>query len=68
MVNIKYLILGLGIFLTASGLAFSISYLNLLTIGYNLTNYVKFIIRKVECLNTILGIIIITIYLIKEDK
>ena len=68
MVIIKYLLLLLGIFLTASGLTFIISYLNLLTIGYNFSYYVKFISRKIDCLNALFGIIIIIIYFIKEDQ
>ena len=68
MIIIKYLTLLLGIILVSSGLTFIISYLNLLTIGYNFFDYVKFIIGRLECLNFIFGIIIITFYLIKEDK
>lgn len=67
MVFIKYLFLIIGIILTSSGLTFIISYLNLLTIGYNLTNYVKFISGKVECLNFIFGIIIIYYFFLKEE-
>lgn len=33
--------------------------------GYNLSEYVNFIIRRIECWNSIIGIIIIVITLIK---
>ena len=51
----------LGILLTSIGIIYIISYLNLLTIGYNLYNYLCFIIKKIECLITILGITILII-------
>lgn len=51
----------LGILLTSIGIIYIISYLNLLTIGYNLYDYILFIIKKLECLITILGITILII-------
>ena len=56
----------IGLFFTVIGLIYIISYLNLLTIGYNFLEYVNFIIRKPECLYAIFGISIITIILIKR--
>lgn len=56
----------IGLFFTLIGLIYIISYLNLLTIGYNFLEYVNFIIRKPECLYAIFGISIITIILIKR--
>lgn len=49
----------LGFGLTVVGCVYIISYLNLLTIGYNFNEYVNFIIRRIECLNAFLGIILI---------
>ena len=51
----------LGILLTTIGIIYIISYLNLLTIGYNFTYYVYFIIRRIECLIVLLGISILII-------
>jgi hypothetical protein len=51
----------LGILLTTIGTIYIISYLNLLTIGYNFTYYVYFIIRRIECLIVLLGISILII-------
>ena len=47
-----------GFGLTTIGFIYIICYLNLLTIGYNFLDLVNFIIRRVECLNAIFGIII----------
>lgn len=63
---LKIILLLIGIFMCANGITFMICYLNLMTIGYNLFEYVNFIIRRIECLNFIFGLILITIILIKE--
>ena len=51
----------LGFGLTVIGFVYIISYLNLLTLGYNFLYYVNFIIRRIECLYSIIGLIIIYI-------
>ena len=56
----------LGFILTVTGIIYIISYLNLITIGYNFFEYVQFISRHIECLYAPLGIIIILITLIKR--
>ena len=53
-----------GFGLTVISLSYIIIYLNLLTIGYNFLEYVKFISRRIECLNIILGIFLMSIILI----
>ena len=60
----KILLFLLGFGLSIIGFIFIISYLNLLTIGYNFLYYVNFIIRRIECLYALIGFIImcITIY------
>lgn len=55
---IRILIFLFGFGLTVIGLSYIIIYLNLLSIGYNFFEYVKFIIRRVECLNFFVGIIL----------
>ena len=40
------------------GFVYIISYLNLFSFGYNFFEYVNFIIRRVECLNALVGIVI----------
>lgn len=54
--RVFFFLLGFG--LTILGFVYIISYLNLLSIGYNFLDYVNFIIRRIECLNAIIGIII----------
>ena len=56
---LKFFLFLLGFGLIIIGSVYIICYLNLLDIGYNFFDYVYFIIRRVECLNLILGIFII---------
>lgn len=60
----------LGFGLTLIGMIYVISYLNLLTMGYNFLEYVNFIIRKVECMYTVIGFILIylSIYNLKGEE
>lgn len=55
----------IGFGFTVIGCMYIISYLNLLTIGYNFLEYVNFIIRRLECLISVIGmfLIFISIYL-----
>lgn len=55
---IRFSLFLLGFGLTTIGFVYIICYLNLLTIGYNFFDFVNFIIRRIECLNAIFGIII----------
>lgn len=67
LVRVFIFLTGFG--LTVIGCIFIISYLNLLTIGYNFLEYVNFISRQLECLYFILGIflMLLTIFL-KGEK
>ena len=55
----------LGYSLTLLGLIYIISYINLISIGYNFLEYVNFIFRRIECIYTLIGIILMlcSIYL-----
>ena len=53
----------IGIILTSIGLFFIIIYLNLLTIGYSFSDFVKFISRKVEVWLLLIGIICLALSL-----
>ncbi len=59
LIHIFFFLIGFG--LTIIGFVYVISYLNLLTIGYNFLEYVNFIIRRFECLCALFGIIIMTL-------
>ena len=55
---LKILLFLFGFGLTVMGLMYIIFYLNLLSIGYNFFEYVKFIIRRIECINLFFGILL----------
>jgi len=54
----------LGFGLTVLGFTYIITYLNLMTIGYNFLEYVNFIIRQFECWCAGVGILIMSLVLI----
>lgn len=64
--RIFFFLLGFGLMIV--GFTYIILYLNLLTIGYNLNEYVNFIIRRFECYFSVIGFIIILITLFKGGK
>lgn len=68
LVRVFLFLTGFG--LTVIGCVYIISYLNLLTIGYNFLEYVNFISRQLECLYFILGIILMlsTIFITGGEK
>lgn len=51
----------IGFALAVIGSTFMILYLNLITIGYSFLEYVNFIIRRFECLISLLGLVIMYI-------
>ena len=56
---LRIIIFLLGIIFTVIGMVCLILYLNLLTFGYSFLEYVNFIIRKIECISLLIGLIII---------
>ena len=68
MIRLFSFLVGFGF--SVIGFIFIISYLNLLSLGYNFLEYVHFIFRSPECLIGPLGLIIITlvIFIPKGDK
>lgn len=65
---IKLIIFLIGIILLIIGFTSIILYLNLLTIGYTFLEYVNFIIRKIECISLIFGLIIIFLIIYRREK
>lgn len=59
--SLRFLLFLFGFGLTVIGFSYIIIYLNLMSLGYNFLEYVKFISRRIECLNVIFGIIIMII-------
>lgn len=67
--SLRFLLFLFGFGLTVIGLSYIIIYLNLLSLGYNFLEYVNFIIRRIECLNLVFGIILMSLsMLIKGGK
>lgn len=57
LLRILFFLIGFG--LMVIGNIYIISYLNLLTIGYNFFEYVNFISRQFECLIALIGLLVI---------
>lgn len=69
ILSLRFLIFLFGFGLTVIGLSYIIIYLNLLSLGYNFLEYVNFIIRRIECLNFIFGVILMSLVMfIKGGK
>lgn len=67
MRRIFFFLIGFG--LSVVGFSYIILYFNLFSIGYNLEEYVNFIIRRLECYYSILGIFIMIIAsMIRESR
>lgn len=67
MTRIFFFLFGFG--LMTLGFIYLILYLNLMNTGYNFSDYVNFIIRRVECYYVIIGFIILNLSLyLKGDK
>ena len=59
LMRIFFFLIGFG--LSIIGFVYIISYLTLLTIGYNFLEYVNFISRRFECLCALFGIIMMSL-------
>jgi len=66
-IRIFFFLLGFG--LSVIGSVYIVSYLNLISFGYNFSDYVNFICRKFECLIAPIGLFItfLAIYIPKGD-
>lgn len=59
MIRFFFFLLGFG--LSISGMMYNILYLNLLSIGYSLKEYLEFIIHRIECITGFIGILIVIV-------
>ena len=66
MTRLFFFLVGFG--LTVIGCIYIISCWNLLSIGYNFIEYVQYIVRRIECINAPIGIIIMFLALYKGEK
>ena len=66
MARIFFFLFGFG--LMTIGLIYIILYLNLINIGYSFSYYAHFILKRVECYLTIIGLLIMNLSLyVKGD-
>lgn len=68
LIRMFFFLVGFGF--SVIGFIYIISYLNLLTIGYNFMEYVYFIIGRIECWYAIIGMLILclSIFVDKGDN
>lgn len=67
MIRIILFLVGFG--LSVIGFVYIIAYLNYLSIGYSFGDYLKFIITRIECLVSLIGLSFINIAIfMKGDK
>ena len=64
----RVLLFLIGFGLSVIGFTFIITYLNLTAIGYSFFDYIKFIVRRLECVLAVVGIILINISLYKKGE
>lgn len=64
MLRVFIFLLSFG--MTVAGFTYMIMYLNLLSQGYNLSDYLSFIIKRSECLMGFIGFIIISLIIFME--
>ena len=57
-----------GIFLISISLSFIIIYINLLNMGYTFSEYVNFIIRRLEIIAFIPGVCLVIISMLKRKE
>ena len=67
MLRIFFFLFGFG--LMVIGFTYIILYLNLFSVGYNFSEYVNFIFRRLECHFVLIGLIILILSMfIKGEK
>ena len=66
---IKFFLFLIGFGFSIIGFMYIILYLNYLTIGYTFSEYLSFIVKRLECWFSLLGIFLMTFVIMqKEDK
>ena len=59
MTRVFFFLLGFG--MSVIGFMYIILYLNLMTLGYSFFEYIVFILKRIECIFGLIGLIVITI-------
>ena len=58
----------IGFILSLVGSTYVIGYLNLLSMGYNLSEYVNFITRRIECWYLVIGLVVLVSAIYQSGK
>ena len=67
MLRVFFFLFGFGLMVV--GFTYVILYLNLISIGYNIFEYVNFIFSRIECYFVIIGLVILILSMfIKGEK
>ena len=66
MWRVFFFLLGFG--LMVIGFTYMITYLNLLSIGYSFSNYIHFIINRIECLFGFIGLVVVSIIILTSGR
>ena len=61
-----FFLLGFGFMVI--GFTYVITYLNLLSMGFDFTTYLKYVFSSVECLFSIIGFIIVSIVILTKGE
>jgi len=64
---IRFFLFLIGFGFSLVGFMYIILYLNYLTIGYTILEYLSFIMKRFECILSVIGIILIIIALFKKE-
>ena len=67
VIMIRFFLFLIGFGFSLIGFMYIILYLNYLTIGYTFLEYLNFIIKRFECILSVIGIILIMIALFKKE-
>ncbi len=66
MMRMFFFLLGFGFMVI--GFTYIITYMNLMSMGYDVLDYLKFIISKVECQFSVIGFIIVFIVIFTKGS
>lgn len=64
----RFFLFLLGLSLMVIGFTFMIIYLNLLSFGYSIGEYLVYIMTRIECIIVIVGLIMVILSLFRKEK
>ncbi len=66
MQRIFFFLMGFG--LMVIGFTYIITYMNLMSMGYSFIEYLKFICSRIECLFSIIGLLMVSIIILTKGR